>query len=216
MARAAGEGLQGVGQDKKFIAVAGNIGTGKSSLVEFLHAQYGFTPVYEPFVGNPYLDDFYADMKSWAFHSQLYFLTHKFRLHLGLNGRSETVVLDRTIYEDAEIFARSLHRSRWISKRDFGMYMELYDSMRQVLRPPDLLIYLRCSTRAIRRRIRHRGRPSEQNIPARYLRNLNQLYEDWIGRYDMSPVLIWDSEGMDYLTDLVDQIDFKAQLRGFL
>jgi deoxyadenosine/deoxycytidine kinase len=201
---------------KRFIAVAGNIGSGKTSLVEFLQAHNGFKPVYEPFIDNPYLDDFYADMKTWAFHSQMYFLAHKFRLHLGLDQHPETVVLDRTIFEDAEIFCRNLHRMRKISGRDFKLYRQMYDSMTQVIRPPDLLIYLRCSVRAIRKRIRKRGRASEQDIPTNYLQNLNRLYEEWIGRYNRGPVLIWDSDGMDYLTDLVDQLEFKEQLRRFL
>jgi len=201
---------------KRFIAVAGNMGVGKTSMVQFLEHRYGFEPVYEPFATNPYLDDFYADMKRWAFHSQLYFLTHKFRLHMALNENKDTVVQDRTIYEDAEIFATNLYRSRKISKRDFQTYMELYQTMRTALQPPDLMIYLRCSVRAIRKRIRQRGRPSEQEIPARYLRRLNDLYEDWIGRYDLSPVLIWDSENMDYLTDLADRIEFQKSIQRLL
>ena len=201
---------------KRFIAVAGNIGAGKSSLVEFLQAAYGFEPIYEPYTDNPYLDQFYRDMKTWGFHSQLYFLTHKFRLHMALNENQDTVVQDRTINEDAEIFATNLYRSRKISKRDFQTYMELYQTMRTALQPPDLMIYLRCSVRAIRKRIRQRGRPSEQEIPARYLRRLNDLYEDWIGRYDLSPVLIWDSENMDYLTDLADRIEFQKSIQRLL
>ncbi|MBD90714.1 MAG: deoxynucleoside kinase [Deltaproteobacteria bacterium] len=200
----------------KFIAIAGNIGAGKSSLVEFLDARYGFDPIYEPFAGNPYLDDFYGDMKRWAFHSQLYFLTHKFRLHLQLNEAPRTFVQDRTIYEDAEIFATNLFKSKKMTERDYATYMELYESMKTALRPPDLLIYLRCSTRAIRRRIKQRGRESEQSIPTAYLRQLNGLYEDWIDRYTASPVLVWDSERLDYLTNLVDQLEFKNQLKRFL
>ena len=201
---------------KRFIAVAGNVGAGKSSLVEFLEAEYGFEPVYEPFTDNPYLDDFYTDMRSWAFHSQLYFLTHKFRLHQGLPARPGVVVQDRTIYEDAEIFCTNLFRSKHMSDRDYKTYMELYESMQSVLRPPDLLIYLRCSVRSIRRRIKKRGRESEQSIPTVYLRRLNKLYESWIERYDASPVLVWDSERLDYLTDLVDRIEFRQQLQKFL
>ena len=201
---------------QKFIAVAGNMGAGKTSLVSFLNHNYGFQPVYEPFTTNPYLDDFYKDMKAWGFHSQLYFLTHKFRLHLGLNDVEGTVVVDRTIYEDAEIFATNLFRSRYINARDYQMYMELYESMRAALQPPDLLIYLRCDTRGIRRRIKSRGRASEQNIPASYIRKLNGLYEDWLKRYDLSPVMIWNSGRQDYLTDLVDRIEFKRALERFL
>jgi deoxyadenosine/deoxycytidine kinase len=201
---------------KKYIAVAGNMGVGKSSMVEFLCAQYDFEPIYEPYMDNPYLDDFYADMAKWGFHSQLYFLTHKFRLHMALNTHAHTVVQDRTIYEDAEIFCTNLYRSRSIKKRDYEMYMELYRTMRHALQPPDLLIYLRCSTRAIRKRIKKRGRASELEIPTAYLRQLNELYEGWIDRYEESPVLVWDSERMDYLTDLVDRIEFKRNIEKFL
>ena len=201
---------------KKFIAVAGNIGVGKSSMVEFLSEQYGFEPIYEPFMNNPYLDDFYKDMKTWGFHSQLYFLAHKFKLHMALNTRASTVVQDRTIYEDAEIFATNLYKGRYIQKRDFETYMELYQTMKGALQPPDLMIYLRCSVGAIRKRIKQRGRVSEQDIPTTYLRRLNTLYEDWIGRYSASPVLVWDSERMDYLTDIVDRIEFKRQVAQFL
>jgi deoxyadenosine/deoxycytidine kinase len=204
------------GNVQKFIAVAGNIGAGKSSLVEFLERRHDMRAIYEPYVGNPYLDDFYGDMKGFAFQSQLYFLTHKFRLHLGLGQEDGMIVLDRTIYEDAEIFARNLHQTGYISARDFGLYSELYDSMKLALRPPDLLIYLRCPVRVIRRRIKQRGRPSEQNIPLDYLKRLNTLYEDWIARYDLCPVLVWDSEKQDYLTDLVDRIDFRARLQQLI
>lgn len=201
---------------KKFVAVAGNIGAGKTSLVQFLNHSSGFKPVYEPFIDNPYLDDFYKDMKRWAFRSQLYFLTHKFRLHLDLSDEPETIIQDRTIYEDAEIFAQQLHRSRLIVKRDFDVYWELYQSMKQVLRPPDLLIYLRCSVRSIKQRIKQRGRKSEKDIPTRYLRNLNTRYDEWIDEYSLSPVMVWDSDNMDFLTDLVDRIDFQRSLEPFL
>lgn len=199
----------------KFIAVSGNIGVGKTSLVRHLTENYGVTPMYEPFADNPYLDLFYADMKSWSFHSQIWFLSHKYRLHKELERTSGTIVQDRTIYEDAEIFATYLHRSRRMNKRDFQTYLELYEAMRASLQPPDLMIYLRCSVRAIRKRIKQRGRPSEQEIPASYLRKLNHLYEDWIARYD-GPVLVWDSERSDYLTDLVDRIEFERAIRGVI
>ena len=201
---------------KKFIAVAGNIGVGKSSMVEFLSEQYGFEPIYEPFMNIPYLDYFYKDMKTWGFHSQLYFLTHKFKLHMALNTRATTVVQDRTIYEDAEIFATNLYKGRYIKKRDYETYMELYQTMKGALQPPDLMIYLRCSVGAIRKRIKQRGRKSEQEIPTNYLRRLNGLYEEGIGRYSQSPVLVWDSERMDYLTDIVDRIEFKQQVERLL
>jgi len=201
---------------KKFIAVAGNMGVGKTSMVQFLCERYEFSPVYEPFMKNPYLDDFYKDMKKWSFHSQMYFLSHKFRLHMDLNNKSDTIVQDRTIYEDAEIFCTNLYRSRKLKKRDYETYMELYRTMENALQPPDLMIYLRCSVRAIRKRIKGRGRPSEQEIPVSYIRNLNKLYEEWIARYTLSPILIWESDRMDYLTDLVDRIEFQKNIERFL
>jgi deoxyadenosine/deoxycytidine kinase len=201
---------------KKFIAVAGNMGVGKTSIVEFMAQEFGFEPVYEPFANNPYLDDFYQDMGRWGFHSQVWFLTHKFQLHRGLHDRERPMVQDRTIYEDAEIFAANLARSGKMSARDYQMYQELYHSMREALQPPDVMIYLRCSVRAIRRRIKKRGRPSEQAIPLPYLRNLNALYEEWMEGYDLSPKLVWNSEDMDYLTDLVDRIEFRRMIERFL
>lgn len=201
---------------KKFIAVAGNMGVGKTSFVEFLAQEYGFEPVYEPYTSNPWLDDFYGDMGRWAYPSQLWFLTHKFRLHLDLNLNSGTVVQDRTIYEDAEIFATNLHRQGHMQEREYRTYMDLYSGMKRTLQPPDLMIYLRCSVRAIRRRIQKRGRPSEQAIPTAYLRGLNQLYEDWMDGYDLSPKVVWDSERADYLTHIVDRLEFRKLIKPFL
>lgn len=200
----------------RYIAVAGNIGVGKTSLVSYLEDRYGLTPVFEPFADNPYLEDFYADMKAWSFHSQMWFLSHKYRLHKELERTGGTLVQDRTIYEDAEIFATYLHRSRRMSKRDFETYLELYRAMKAALQPPDVVIYLRCSVRAIRRRIKARGRASEQDIPVSYLRKLNGLYEEWIDGWDRSPVFVWDTERQDYLTDLVDRIDFHKALERHL
>jgi len=200
----------------RFIAVSGNMGVGKTSLVQFLSTRYDIQPVFEPFADNPYLDDFYRDMKGFAFRSQLWFLARKFRLHQDMQARSGTFVMDRPIYEDVEVFATHLARGRYIAKRDFQTYLELYDAMKRSLRPPDLLIHLRCSVRAIRRRIKVRGRPSEQDIPAAYLRRLNRLYEGWIAGWTHSPVLVWDTERLDYVTDLVDRLDFQRALDPFL
>ena len=200
----------------RFIAVAGNIGVGKTSLVQYLSSEYGFVPVFEPYADNPYLDDFYGDMSRWSFHSQIWFLAHKYRLHREVEAAAGTLVQDRTIYEDAEIFAQHLYRSGRMADRDWATYRELYEAMRRSLQPPDLMIYLRCSVSAIRRRIRRRGRPSEQGIPTEYLRSLNTLYEGWIGGWTASPLLIWDSERMDYLGDLVDQLEFRRAVSRVL
>jgi len=201
---------------RKFIAIAGNIGAGKTELTEFLCRRYGLKPFYEPNDQNPYLADFYADMKTWAYRSQLFFLTHKFRLHLALQDEPDAVIQDRTIYEDAEIFARNLFRQRLIERRDFDTYWELYQSIKRALRPPDLMIQLRCPVRTLRQRIRSRGRSFEQDIPADYLRRLNCLYEDWFASYDLSPVLVLETDKLDYLTDLVDRVDLFDRIERHL
>ena len=201
---------------RKFIAVAGNIGVGKTTMVEYLCHRYGFRPFVEPNLLNPYLDDFYADMRRWAFHSQISFLTHKFRIHMELMAEPSTVVQDRTIYEDAEIFARYLHTTGHLSDRDWATYCNLFEVMRSVLAPPDLLIVLRCSVKAIRRRVKQRGRANEQQIPRGYLRALNDLYEDWFQRYDLSPVLEINTEDLDYISDLIHRLEFQRAVDRFL
>ena len=200
----------------RFIAVAGNMGVGKTTLVEYLESKYQFRPVFEPFENNPYLKDFYKDMRSWAFHSQSWFLSHKFRLHLELQQRPGILVQDRTIYEDAEIFATHLYRSKRMSKRDFETYLELYQAMKRALKAPDLLIYLKCGVRTIRKRIKTRGRANEQEIPVSYIRRLNKLYEEWIADFDLCPVLVWDTERLNYLSDLVDRIEFNQAIEQVL
>lgn len=201
---------------RKFIAVAGNIGAGKSTMVEFLCRTYGFRPFMEPNAQNPYLDDYYEDMSRWAFHSQISFLSHKFRLHMELMAEPQTVVQDRTIYEDAEIFARHLFESGRMTARDFGTYESLYRAMQQALAPPDLLIALRCPMKSLKLRIKKRGRPNEQAIPDSYLRALDRLYEDWFDRYDLSPVVPIDTARLDYISDFVDRMEFQRALSRFL
>lgn len=201
---------------KKYIAVAGNIGAGKTSLVDFLCRRYDLKPFFEPNDTNPYLKDFYKDMRGWAFHSQIYFLTHKFRLHRELEKYPGTVIQDRTIYEDAEIFAKNLHRSRYIGKRDYATYRELYETIRRDLTPPDIMIFLRCSVRTMRKRISKRGRGMERNIPTVYLRRLDKLYSEWISDYKLSPLIQIDSEHIDYVTDLVHRLDLLTAIEKIL
>ena len=201
---------------RKFIAVAGNIGAGKSTMVDFLCQTYGFRPFMEPNDLNPYMDDFYRDMGAWAFHSQVSFLSHKFRLHMELMAEKTTVVQDRTIYEDAEIFARYLHRAGHMADRDWETYSHLYQAMQKALAPPDLLIVLRCSVRGVRRRIKKRGRANEQAIPLKYLRDLGSLYDDWFSRYSLSPILEIDTEDLDYVSDFVHRIEVQKALEPFL
>ncbi len=192
---------------RKYIGVAGNIGAGKSTLVDFLRYRFDLHPFHEPNEDNPFLTAFYGDMRRWSFHSQMFFLTHKFRLHQELTHHSGPVVQDRTIYEDAEVFAANLHRTGLMSDDEYAVYRTLYEGIVQTLRPPDLMIYLRATVRTVRRRIKLRGRPEEQDLPLAYLRRLNGLYEDWFARYDLSPTLVIEVDRMDYIQDMVDRIE---------
>lgn len=201
---------------KRYIAVAGNIGAGKTSLVEFLVKRYGLKPFYEPNDTNPYLADFYQDMQRWAFQSQVYFLTHKFRLHRELERYPGTVIQDRTIYEDAEIFARNLSNGRFMSPRDTRTYRELYETIQRDLTPPDVMIFLRCSVRSVRQRIQKRGRRMEASIPLAYLQKLDRLYADWFKRWNLSPVIEIGSDRLDYVTDLVHQLDLLKEIEKYL
>ena len=201
---------------KRSIAIAGNMGTGKSTLVDFLAKTYGVMPFYEPNDENPYLGDFYKDMKRWAFQSQLYFLSNKFRLHQKLDRQPGVVALDRTIFEDAEIFATALHQMRKISKRDWATYQGMYAAILDAIKPPDLMIYLRCSMRTLRKRICLRGRAMEQDVPLAYLKRLERLYEEWIVSYDMSDVLVLETDKLDYIHDLVHRLDVMERIEAVL
>jgi deoxyadenosine/deoxycytidine kinase len=197
---------------KKYVAVAGTIGAGKTSLVAWLTKTYGLEPFYEPNDANPYLADFYADMKRWAYHSQTYFLAHKLELHRTLERANVPAVIDRTIYEDAEIFARSLKNQRFIDARDWKTYWRLYSAIVSALRPPDVLIALSCSLGATKKRIASRGRAMEKTIPDAYLRNLHRSYERWFTTYDLSPVVRIDTTRLDYVEDLLDLIELRQTL----
>jgi deoxyadenosine/deoxycytidine kinase len=201
---------------RKAIAIAGNIGVGKSTLVEFLSRTYGISPYYEPSEDNPYLPDFYDDMKRWSFHSQLYFLSNKFRIHQELDRMPGLVVLDRTIFEDAEIFATALHDMKHMDDRDWETYTNFYRSILDAIKPPDLMIYLRCSMRTLRKRIKLRGRAMEQDVPLAYLKRLEGLYEAWIGSYDLSEVLILETDNLDYIHDLVHRLDVMERIEAML
>ncbi len=192
------------------------MGAGKSSLVDFLTSTYGIEPFYEPNDENPYLPDFYRDMKRWAFHSQLYFLSSKFRIHQQLDRCTGVVVQDRTIFEDAEIFATALHEMKQIDDRDWATYWGFYQTILEAIQPPDLMIYLRCSMRTLRRRIRLRGRAMEQDVPLSYLKRLERLYEAWVERYRMSEVLVLETDQMDYVNDLLYRLDVMERIEAVL
>ena len=192
------------------------MGSGKSTLVDFLARTYDVAPFYEPNEENPYLPDFYKDMKRWAFRSQLYFLSNKFRLHQELDRTPGVVALDRTIFEDAEIFATALHQMRKIDKRDWQTYWGFYQAILDAIKPPDLMIYLRCSMRTLRQRIKLRGRAMEQDVPLAYLKRLDRLYEDWIRSYRMSEVLVLETDKLDYIHDLIHRLDVMERIEAVL
>lgn len=201
---------------KRTIAIAGNMGSGKSTLVEFLSRTYNIAPFYEPNDCNPYLADFYGDMQRWAFQSQLYFLGNKFRLHQQLDRHDGVVALDRTIFEDAEIFATALYQMRKISKRDWETYQGFYTAILDAIRPPDLMIYLRCSMRTLRQRIKLRGRAMEQDVPHAYLKRLDRLYEQWVSNYTMGELLVLETDRMDYINDVIHRLDVMQRIEAML
>lgn len=184
----------------KFIVVAGNIGAGKSTLVQLLSDRLGFTPFFEPVNDNPYLSDFYKDMQRWSFHSQLYFLTRRLRIHKQLLAAEGSVVQDRSVYEDAEIFAQNLYLQGDISTRDYAVYQDLYQILISLLPPPNLIVYLRASVPTLQGRISKRGRDYEASIPVDYLGRLNNLYEEWIDSFTQCPVLIVPSDSLNLVS----------------
>lgn len=184
---------------KRFIAVAGNIGVGKSTLARMLSEYLCWQPFYEAVDDNPYLPDFYQDMRTWSFHSQIFFLSRRLRHHRQIVDYPSTVIQDRTVYEDAEIFARNLHEQNLMSKRDYASYREMYEAIKAFLPPPDLIIYLQASVATLGKRIRLRGRDYEQQIDPAYLEQLNILYEEWIEGFSLCPVLTVPSDKLDFV-----------------
>ncbi|HIA02415.1 MAG TPA: deoxynucleoside kinase [Myxococcales bacterium] len=192
------------------------MGSGKSTLVDFLQVRFGVTPYFEPNDENPYLIDFYEDMERWAFQSQVYFLQKKFALHLELEKETGVVVQDRSIYEDAEIFATNLHRMKILNGRDWETYRELYDSIQSRLRPPDLLIFLKCSVRTVRKRIALRARPGEEKVPLSYIKGLSALYDHWYENYKLSESVVIETDQLDYISNLVDRIELLDIISQYL
>ncbi len=186
---------------KKFIAIAGNIGVGKSTLVEKLCAKLKWEPFFEGVVDNPYLADFYKDMRAWSFHSQIFFLSRRLHDLRQLRDFPRTVVQDRSVYEDAEIFAKNLYKQGHISERDWSTYRELYQVLTELLPPPDLVVYLSASVPTLLQRIAQRGREYEKSIAPDYLAQLNVLYDEWIGDFELSPVLIVPADRLDFVAN---------------
>ncbi|MFI5154621.1 MAG: deoxynucleoside kinase [Chitinophagales bacterium] len=202
----------------KHIAVAGNIGAGKTTLTEMLSKHYRWIPQFEDVDHNPYLNDFYEDMPRWSFNLQVFFLNSRLNQLLEIHSGTETVIQDRTIYEDAHIFAPNLHEMGLMSKRDYNNYFQFFQTLRRMVQPPDLLIYLQASVPTLVGQIQKRGREYEENIRLDYLKRLNDLYNKWIESYKEGALLVIDidknkfPENEEHLGEIIRKID--AQLYG--
>lgn len=203
---------------KYFIAVAGNIGAGKSTLTSLLSQRLSWEPFLEGVSDNPYLADFYDDMARWSFHSQVFFMARRLRHHRQLLERPNSVIQDRTVYEDAEIFARNLYVQGSMSERDYATYNELYRAVTAILPPPNLVIYLSASVDTLRSRIQQRDRTFERSIADDYLVRLNGLYEDWMEHFSLCPVLTIPADRLDFVanSDHLDLVTDRIleRLRG--
>ncbi len=184
---------------KRLIVVAGNIGVGKTSLTERIGARLGWKTAFESVSDNPYLPDFYADMRTWSFHLQIFFLGHRAKQYLELASMPESAILDRSIYEDAYIFARALHHLDNLNERDYLSYRRVFDLLVSKLPPPDLLIYLRAPVSVLIKRIQRRGRAIESGISAEYLSLLDSFYDDWMQNFDICPVLTIRTDDLDFV-----------------
>lgn len=185
--------------NKIFISVAGNIGSGKSSLTRLLSEKFKWMPYYESVADNPYLSDFYADMTRWSFNLQIYFLAHRFNTHKELSEKPSSVIQDRSIYEDVEIFAKNLHKLGKMSDRDYETYSNLFLDMTSYLKPPDVLVYLQASIPTLVNQIKIRGREFEKAIDIKYLEELNDSYEEWISKYKLGKVIIVNKDNLDFV-----------------
>ncbi len=203
----------------KHLAIVGNIGSGKTTLTQMLSRHFEWEATFESTEDNPYLADFYGDMQKWAFHLQIYFLNNRFQQVQGIQASQSPVIQDRTIYEDAHIFAANLHQSGILSKRDFLNYRGIYDSIIGTVTPPDLLIYLKADLPRLISQINKRGRDYEAGMDPKYLESLNELYHNWIDSYSHSPVVVIDMNNTDFVNKpedfhgIVERVDeFRKEL----
>jgi deoxyadenosine/deoxycytidine kinase len=185
--------------EKQFMAIAGNIGVGKSTLTRLLAGDMDWTPFYEAVDDNPYLADFYQNMRQWSFHSQVFFLSRRLGYHKAMVKHPNSVIQDRSVYEDAEIFARNLRQCDTMSERDYQVYRRLYEELLQFLPPPDLIVYLKASVPTLIERIHRRGRDFEQRISPLYLQQLNELYNGWIEDFTLCPILTLPADELDFV-----------------
>ncbi len=203
-------------RQKKHVAIAGNIGAGKSSLTRIISDYFEWDAYYERVDDNPYLADFYKDMRRWSFNLQVFFLSSRFNHQRGIEVSPYPVAQDRSIYEDAEIFARNLFEMDLMSARDYQNYTELFNVMASFLRPPDLLVYLRASTPTLVKHIQSRGRDFENTIRIEYLERLNVLYDEWIERYAFGPKLIIDADEYDFVNNQNDRNSIIGRIESRL
>lgn len=200
------------------IAVAGNIGAGKSTLTNLLAKNFNWQPQFEDVENNPYLNDFYDDMPRWSFNLQVYFLNSRYQQVIEIKNNPGTIIQDRTIYEDAEIFAPNLHKMGLMSTRDFENYKSLYNTIISQLEAPDLLIYLKASIPTLVDNIQKRGRDYEENIRLDYLKRLNEFYDSWIAKYDTGKLLIIDCDQLNFVENEDDLAEIynkvQAELHG--
>ena len=193
-----------VGNQKIFVAVAGNIGTGKTTLTQMLADHFKWDAHFESVSDNPYLTDFYEDMKRWSFPLQIYFMTHRVNSHQVITDGLSSAIQDRTIYEDANIFARNLFEQKLMEERDYQNYLKVYQVVTASLQPPDLMIYLRKSLPRLKEQIKKRGRDYEQDMPSDYLLNLNGYYDEWIQNYSLGKKLVIESDDLDFVANSQD------------
>jgi len=201
---------------KKFIAIAGNMGVGKTTLTKKFSEHFGWKACFEPVEENPYLKDFYQDMKKWAFHSQMFFLGKRLKDHCRLINEKQSVISDRSLYENAEVFAKNLYLNKYISERDWQVYQQVYQTSVKILPAPDLIIYLKASVEKIMSRIKKRGRDFEKKVSSDYVKSLNDLYDEWLVNTNFSQVITVNYDHVDLKYNERDFKNFSENIKSYL